>query len=293
MKNYEFIMALEGYYTISNPPSVEDLKQYYQNKYWQEVTGLGVNMTEIERAYIANTVKLKGYNAEKFLKSKNRFLDIGAGEGHTLNYFTKKGWYGVGLDFSDYGVRRHYPELLPNLIIGDIYENLNLIIEKEEKFNLVILDNVLEHVISPKDLISNIKKIMIEEEGCSSLLVRVPNDFSAIQSYLSSRNIVNNKYWISPPDHLNYFNAASLQKFFIHNGFIVDVMYSDWPIELDLFNPNTNYVNNKQVGKDSHIARMVIENLIAENEIEDVMKFYEAAAKVGLGRTITIFAHLI
>ena len=292
MKNYELVLAEEGYYTVSNSPTVEELKQYYQDKYWQEVTGFNVNLSVVEQTYISNTVKLKGYVVEQFLKSSNNSLvDIGTGEGHTLNFFNKCGWEVLGLDFSDFGVKRHYPELLPKIIAGDIYESLDKLIEAKKKFNLVVLDNVLEHVLSPSDLIGKIRKIMTDGKNSSGLLVRVPNDFSAIQSYLVSKQIVDKKYWIAPPDHLNYFNTTSLRNFFKKNGFEMDVLYSDWPIELDLLNSNTNYINNKSVGKDSHIARMMAENLISENKVEDVMAFYKAAAKIGLGRTITAFFH--
>lgn len=70
------------------------------------------------------------------------------------------------------------------------------------------------------------------------------------------------------------------------------VMYSDWPIELDLLNPNTNYVNNKGLSKESHIARMITENIIFNSSMEDALNFYVAAAKIGHGRTITGLFHL-
>jgi len=215
MKLNELVLNYQGYYTVKNPPSVAELKQYYQNKYWQEITGINAEMTDVERNYIANTVKLKGYVVHKFLKSfKNTLLDIGCGEGHTLNFFSKNNWQVTGLDFSNFGVKRHYPDLLPDVIIGDIYESLDKLIENKEKFSLVVLDNVLEHVLSPSNLLKKIRLLLEEENVDSGILVRVPNDFSVLQSFLTTEKIVNKQYWVTQPDHLNYFNVKSLAGFF-------------------------------------------------------------------------------
>jgi len=43
------------------------------------------------------------------------------------------------------------------------------------------------------------------------------------------------------------------------------------------------------VGKASHKARVQIENLIHEQPIEDVLRFWSAIAKLGIGRDITAF----
>jgi len=48
-------------------------------------------------------------------------------------------------------------------------------------------------------------------------------------------------------------------------------------------------VENKLLGKNSHIARMMTENIIAQNIMSDVLNYYEASARIGLGRTITGF----
>ena len=216
-------------------------------------------------------------------------MDIGCGEGHTLNFFSKNNYQVMGLDFSNFGVKRHYPDLLSNVITGDIYESIDKLIENREKFSLVVLDNVLEHVLSPLNLLKKIRLLLEEENMASGILVRVPNDFSVLQSFLTTEKIVNNQYWVAQPDHLNYFNVKSLEGFFLKNGFKKEIIYSDWPIELDLLNPNTNYVENKLLGKNSHVARMMTENIIAQNIISDVLNYYEASAIIGLGRTITGF----
>jgi 2-polyprenyl-3-methyl-5-hydroxy-6-metoxy-1,4-benzoquinol methylase len=286
MKKYDVALTNEGFYQITNSPDIDELKKYYAEKYWQEVTGFNSELSETEYSYIENTVALKRFVVDKFLPSGlNRLLDLGTGEGHTLKHFSDRNYEVTGLDFSNYGVKKHHPDLLSKVITGDVYESLDNLHSQGRKFSLVILDNILEHVLEPANLINKIKNVLYDTN--SALLVRVPNDFTFIQSFLKENKIVDKEYWVAPPDHLNYFNSTNFEAFFKNLGFTMKVMYSDWPIELDLLNPNTNYVNNKALGKESHIARMIKENIIANSSMEDALNFYVAAAKIGLGRTIT------
>ena len=290
MKKYDVALTNEGIYQITNSPDIDELKKYYAEKYWQEVTGFNSELSETEYSYIENTVALKGFVVDKFLPSGlNRLLDLGTGEGHTLKYFSDRNWEVLGLDFSDFGVKKHYPDLLDNVITGDVYESLDDLHAQGRKFSLVVLDNILEHVLDPENLIIKIKNVLYDAD--SAVLVRVPNDFTFLQFFLKENKIVDKEYWVAPPDHLNYFNSTNLANFFNKLDFTMKVMYSDWPIELDLLNPNTNYVNNKNLGKESNIARMMTENIIANSSKEDALNFYVAAAKIGLGRTITALFH--
>lgn len=287
MEKYKLELSEEGYYTVSNPPEIAMLKEYYEKKYWQEVTGHYAELDPVESAYISNSVSLKGFVVSKFLNSTSKkLLDIGTGEGHTLKYFDTNGWDVLGIDFSNYGLKRHHPDMVSKLVVGDIYESIDKLAEKKQTFSLIILDNVLEHVLSPKQLVQKIKNILADDKN-AGILVKVPNDFSTIQSFLSDKQIIDRQYWVAPPDHLNYFNTLNIKSFFESNGFEMQVLYADWPIEFDLLNPRTNYINDKIAGKESHRARMMSENLIAENSMEDILNFYTAAAKVGIGRTIT------
>ena len=290
MKKYDVALTNEGIYQITNSPDIDELKKYYAEKYWQEVTGFNSELSETEYSYIENTVALKGFVVDKFLPSGlNRLLDLGTGEGHTLKYFSDRNWEVLGLEFSDFGVKKHYPDLLDNVITGDVYESLDDLHAQGRKFSLVVLDNILEHVLDPENLIIKIKNVLYDAD--SAVLVRVPNDFTFLQFFLKENKIVDKEYWVAPPDHLNYFNSTNLANFFNKLDFTMKVMYSDWPIELDLLNPNTNYVNNKNLGKESNIARMMTENIIANSSKEDALNFYVAAAKIGLGRTITALFH--
>ena len=63
----------------------------------------------------------------------------------------------------------------------------------------------------------------------------------------------------------------------------------DFPIDWFLFHPGSNYIRDKAVGKNAHFARVQIENHIHQQPIKDVIEFWSAAAKIGVGRDLTIF----
>ena len=65
-------------------------------------------------------------------------------------------------------------------------------------------------------------------------------------------------------------------------------MISDVPVDWFLFHLASNYINDTSVGKQAHHARISIENYIGEQNIENVIELFDAAAKLGVRRDITI-----
>ena len=153
-----------GFYEVINKPSEKELNEYYSKKYYQNNAGsYEKQYTKEEIEYFNNKIEEKYFVINKLLKllSNSTFsiLDIGCGEGWTLNYFNEKKWDITGIDFSDSGCKNHNPHLLENLIIGDIYENISKLINSK-KYDVVWLDNVLEHVFNPKDLLEKCRKLI-------------------------------------------------------------------------------------------------------------------------------------
>ena len=64
---------------------------------------------------------------------------------------------------------------------------------------------------------------------------------------------------------------------------------ADFPIDWFLFHPGSNYVRDRSAGGGAHRARIAIENLVGDQPVDLVNKFYSAMAAVGFGRDITAF----
>jgi 2-polyprenyl-3-methyl-5-hydroxy-6-metoxy-1,4-benzoquinol methylase len=215
------------------------------------------------------------------------FLDIGCGEGWALDYFQRQGWDVLGLDFSSYSLEQFHPALRDRLRTGDLYEEVEKLVAAGAQFDVLWLDNVLEHVLEPAGLLRLCRQLVRPGGG---LVVDVPNDFSALQQHLLDNGQIDRPFWVVLPDHLSYFNQPGLRNLAEATGWHVAKVIGDQPIDLNLLNPATNYVMNRAAGKGAHHARLAQDNfLLRTAPLPAVAAYYEALAGVGLGRSIVAF----
>lgn len=281
-----------GFYQLKDKPSASQLKKYYHDKYYQENSGNYDNQySEEEKQYILNKSILIDYvlNEKIGIKTNNSMLDVGAGQGWSLDFFDKKSWDVTGLDFSDFGCKSHNPRQLKNLVVGDIYDQLDLLNVKKQTYDLIILGNLLEHVLNPVLLINKLKSLMHKS---SYLVITVPNDFSSLQNHLKKRKFVDKDYWVCVPDHISYFNRSSLHSLLENQKLKIKIEYGEYPIETLLFSDETNYVQDRKVGKIAHQIRISTENYVMSKPLSNALIIYKAWLDADISRQITCFARL-
>lgn len=120
------------------------------------------------------------------------------------------------------------------------------------------------------------------------LVVTVPNDFSQLQMRALSLGLLDNDFWVVSPDHINCFNTTNIQKIAKHTGWSMLDMLADFPIDWFLMNDRSNYIQNPELGKSAHNARLEMEILISENSDKDANTFYRALANLGMGRNLKV-----
>ena len=275
-----------GFNELEEKPSNDELGEYYSKKYYQEQKSTYSHMySSIELKYIKNKISQKYYAFKDLLvnSSKHSLLDIGCGEGFCMKYFMDMGWDVTGCDYSEYGIKTHNPACSNNILVGNIYDKIEALIAKSQKFDVIWLDNVLEHVLDPLGLLIQCRKLS-KENGI--LIIEVPNDFSALQRFLYSSNIIHQEFWIAIPDHISYFNKEGLEKICSEAGWRSFRILSDFPIDFNLANQDANYVTDRTKGKEAHIQRILLDNLFSDISIEKTNRLYEALADLGLGRQI-------
>lgn len=277
-----------GFLQVHPKPTQKELNDFYEKSYYQAVTSATYQneYDADELRYIFNKIAQKSAIVERIISEPASLLDVGCGEGFLMAHFAKKKWKVTGIDFSDFGIAKFNPDLLSSFIKGDIYQILDEKIKNGERYDLVWLGNVLEHVLEPLDLLSRLQKLL-DDNGL--LVISVPNDSSKYQDFLIDRDLVKKKWWIAFPDHLSYFNYESLLKISSFVGFHCEDLISDFPIDFFLLHPGSNYINQPAAGKDAHRARVLFENFIADRPVEEINVFYSQLAKLGLGRDLTVF----
>jgi 2-polyprenyl-3-methyl-5-hydroxy-6-metoxy-1,4-benzoquinol methylase len=281
-----------GFYTLKKLPTPNELEQYYSDKYYQNPQGsYQVNYSPEEIKYFNNKIAQKYIVIlellnPKFGFEKPSFLDVGCGEGWALKFFKEKLWEIIGLDYSTYGCEKHNPDCSGHIKSGEINANIDLLIKEKSQFDVIWLDNILEHVLDPFALLVKCNKL-IKDRGI--IVIEVPNDFSMLQRYLFNNGNITDPFWVAIPDHISYFNQEGLISLCKEAGWACKHFIVDFPIDLNLFNENTNYVQNKQVGKNCHQARVKIENFLHELSPEKTNKLYTVLAELGLGRELAGF----
>lgn len=281
-----------GYWEIKDKPTSVDLQAYYANKYYQEGKGsYELSYSEDELAYFKAKLEQRWHALKPQLPHKAagepiRALDVGCGEGYALAFLRAQGCEVRGFDFSSAGVESKNPTCKDALVSGDIFSLLQQEILSGRRYDVVWLQNVLEHVIDPIDLLQSLRKL-VASDGVA--VVTVPNDCSIVQRAALHHRHIDSAFWVLPPDHLSYFDSDSLVAIANHTGWDCTELLGDFPVDWLLFHPGSNYVREKSLGKHAHIARVQLENLMHTQSIDASVEFWAAAGRLGIGRNITAY----
>lgn len=142
-----------------------------------------------------------------------RVADIGCGEGHLCSELRRAGWpMVIGVDVSRARVeraRKLYPD-------GEFYDRpLELTDVPQASFDLIIMDNVIEHLPEPATMLRTLRRYL-KPQG--RIVVITPNMTSGHFKLLGRR-------WtpeLAPHAHIYLFTPPSLHLLLSNAGFVVD-----------------------------------------------------------------------
>jgi 2-polyprenyl-3-methyl-5-hydroxy-6-metoxy-1,4-benzoquinol methylase len=278
-----------GFWEIIDKPTPHELRDYYAQKYYQEGRGsYEIEYSAEEVQYFRAKLEQRWAVIQRHRPhgTGTRLLDVGCGEGYALAFFRENGWTVRGLDFSSAGVASKNPGCRDALLTGDVFELLAAEIAQGRTYDVVWLQNVLEHVIDPMSLLESLRAL-VGEQGIA--VVTVPNDCSITQRAALEKSHIDRNFWVAPPDHLSYFDRDSLAEAAGAAGWECAAVIADFPIDWFLFHPGSNYIRDASAGKNAHRARVQLENLIHTRPVDDVLELWSALATLGFGRDLTAF----
>ena len=271
-----------GYNYIYPIPKKKILDDYYKNKYFKVNLSYKNKLRTEEENYHKCMALSKIFMLNKKIKKldKKNLLDLGAGKGTFLSNIKNHFKSCLGVDFS-----------LENLVkknkskIKFVSMSAENFIKKDlKKFDVITLNNVLEHVPDPINFMKILKKNIKKN---AYIIMTLPNDFSDLQKETNQR--VNRKnYWLCAPEHLNYFNKKSFIYFSNKIGFKVIDAISDFPIELFLLKKDFDYTRNPKIGKKIHLLRCEIMTYFKKNHsIKNIYDFLKIIYELNIGRDNT------
>jgi 2-polyprenyl-3-methyl-5-hydroxy-6-metoxy-1,4-benzoquinol methylase/RimJ/RimL family protein N-acetyltransferase len=277
-----------GHRRLEPAPGSAELERYYQSRYYHRIRkdGRAAGLerllgdgpeAERERDWLRGT--LYGDIAETLGASAPgaRVLDVGCGTGDLVAALAAAGLDAQGIEPSEEaagagrrrGLRIHA-------------QDLNEFATRGERFDALTLINVLEHVPDPAQLLGQIAALL-HPQGV--LCVQVPNDFSRLQT-IAQRFLAKPPWWIAVPDHVSYFDFASLAAFLSGHGFEPFDVQADFPMELFLL-LGEDYVDDPELGRACHARRVELETAIPRQERRAL---YRQLARAGVGRNCLVFA---
>ena len=171
---------------------------------------------------------------EKTMKP-GRLLDVGCGLGYLLEAAKSRGWQAVGADPSPYSVelaRKNGFEAHEGLLA-----DLKL---PAESFNAVALLQVIEHLLDPRDLLAECRRLL---KPGGVIVVETPNPASTLARIKRERF----NYWI-PPVHCVWYTPGTLARALRSSGFAPRSV-STWSARSAQLHDGVDILASTKIGK--------------------------------------------
>ena len=270
MVNYAIVKDEKfGYYKLDPTPSQEDVERYYLEEFYSaEYKNFNNSLLKVQKKdqdfFDSRWEKICEIIEEFHGDLAGRSLfDIGFGFAQALIYFKKQGLEVSGIEPSPEGVDYARSQGL-DVYKGGI-EEFDIV---KQKFDVVTLNNVLEHLRNPYDVLVSIKDKLLKDNGL--LAIDVPNEYNAFQ-VIANEEYGLKEWWVCPPNHINYFSCKSLSKILEAAGYEIVSQDASFPMEMFMLFGDV-YVGNAEVGKECHQKRVRFEKLMAKYGKSDKLK---------------------
>lgn len=200
---------------------------------------------EYSEYYIHYPLKQSNYSSHYYFARlvgyNNDVLDVGCGEGFFAQRIAEAGNRVVGIDILP---EAQHAGALTQYISADLDQGLSAALPSlaGQQFDRILLQDVLEHLRFPDQLLQDCSKLLRASHG--QLLVSVPNvaNITVRLSLLLGRFEYAQR-GILDKTHLRFFTQRSARRLLEHNGFeIINAYMTVMPIELAVGLPATNRI---------------------------------------------------
>jgi SAM-dependent methyltransferase len=283
-KSYDVIAcAICGFTHVVPLPDPAELERAYRDAYYtQEKPNFLAHAAEDQEwAALAARDRLESF--ERLLPpERRRLLDIGCGPGFFLKTAKELGWTVQGLEPSR--AAAEHARKLGLHVVEDIFNASTA--GTLPRFDVVHLNNVLEHVPNPLDAV-RLARDLLTPSGL--LCLNVPNDFTPFQAGARAALSLG-EWWVAPPHHLNYFDFESLSLLMTRQGFEIAERSTSFPMELFLL-MGLDYTKDPALGRACHNQRKRFDLGLETAGFKDTRRaFYRALAEAGIGREAVVIA---
>jgi SAM-dependent methyltransferase len=282
VEGYKVIDCQEcGFKHVSPIPTDEQLDKLYREKFYTKKKANYLKDAEADLEWWTETYKNYFHLLEKHAPGK-KLLDIGSGPGYFLKTGKDLGWDVTGFepsaDAAEYASKKLKVKVINDFFGADKAKDLG-------KFDVVCLSLVLEHLPNPVGLLKEAKSVL---KPGGVIFIISPNDYNPLQKVLNE-SLDFKPWWVSPEQHINYFDFESAQRLLKKLGFKTVEINTSYPMELFLLSGN-NYIGNRILGRKCHQQRKNFEINLYKHNPELLNSLYADLAKNGIGREFVVIA---
>ena len=261
-------------------PSDKELEEFYGKEFYSRVKPKYFSDYEEDLEWWMAAYR-NHYNLLAKHTVGRRLLDIGSGPGYFLKCGREMGWDVLGFEPSKDAAE--YSSKLGVEVVNDFFPGET--IKKYGKFDAIYMKTVIEHIPDPEKLLRDAKNALVPG---GVLCIISPNDYNPLQKILRE-NLGFEPWWVSPPQHINYFDFKSIQSVLIRQGLSVVDSLGTFPMEFFLLS-GINYIGDAKVGRQCQSRRKIFElNMSARNPdiLNDIYRFLGAK---NIGREFILIA---
>lgn len=217
-ENFELYEDSETGVLFTNPQPLETLDKYYESENY--ISHTDGKKTIFERFYqIAKSINLNNkLNLINEVSKGKKILDYGCGVGDYLEFMQKNGYDVLGMEPNEAARKIAQTKIGQSKVISKELKNIN------EKFDVITLWHVLEHIPNLNEIIGELKNHLTAN---GVLIIAVPNHQSYDAKYYG-------KYWAAydVPRHLWHFSDKSMSNLLSNFGMKIEKIS---PMKLDAF----------------------------------------------------------
>lgn len=198
---YKILSCTECRHSFLDPiPSDKEIEMIYKD-YHKVGNRINIEIQRCNQHFISKLRVIRKLSG----KLSPSVLDVGSGLG-TFSYLAQK----AGLDVTCVEMNKEQAEISKNILGLNVYnESLESLSLNSEKFDIIFLNHVIEHVKNPVEFLNMIKLNYMTPQ--SIILIEVPNEFLSFRKKLYrflSKGKSNHK---RPLQHFSFFNVLSIK----------------------------------------------------------------------------------
>jgi len=243
-ENFSIVSCDHCSFRFTNPrPDASELGKYYESKDYISHSNTRSGLFSFVYQNIRKFTIASKYRLIKRFAKGTSILDIGCATGEFLKYFKNRGWKTIGVEPNEKA--REFAHSVNHL---DVKDEEWLKTAPEQKFNIVTLWHVLEHVPAVNGRLEEIKNIL-KDDGY--VFIAVPNADSPDATYYK-------EHWAGydVPRHLYHFTVKTMEMILTKHGF---QCIEKIPMKFDSF--YVSLLSEKYLQRKNHWIRAFISGI--------------------------------